>query len=234
MLNFLYFFSVFRCYFCGQKFILPQELSRHIRDKVCKTNEKCQSDETACNDDTESFSEMSLLELPIITDIAQDDVVVPAHNDAAPSTSMGADSSSTVATTITVADALVDDNYMIIEHDSELSLEVSTRSKSEPNNSTGTEHSILWGCKQCDFRLVSKSQRSSQYLPWVNNPHFHVFCAVDLIFFLFTKSFMALNHQPAHPPRPSAYFTRCSTNGKFVTIIKFHVPYAIEHLARIL
>lgn len=136
---------------------MPQELSRHIRDNVCKTNEKCRSEEAACNDDAESFSEMSLLELPIITDITQDDVVVPklidaTHDDATPSSSMSTDNTTTVATTITVADALVEENYMIIEHDSELSLEVSTQSKSDQNDSTGTEQSILWGCKQCDFR----------------------------------------------------------------------------------
>lgn len=130
---------------------MPQELSRHIRDKVCKTNEKCQSEE-ACNDDAESFSEMSLLELPIITDIAQD-VEVPklidtSHNDA--TTSVATDNNAAA----TVADSLADENYMIIEHDSELGLEVSTQSKTEQNDSTGTEQSILWACKQCDFRLV--------------------------------------------------------------------------------
>lgn len=130
---------------------MPQELSRHIRDKVCKTNEKCQSEE-ACNvddddDDAGSFSEMSLLELPIITDMAQDVVDVPklidtSHNEA--TTSLDADNSS----------AAVEENYMIIEHGSELSLEVSTQSKTEQNDSTDTVQSILWGCKQCDFRLV--------------------------------------------------------------------------------
>lgn len=129
---------------------MPQELSRHIRDKVCKTNEKCQNKE-ACNvdddDDAGSFSEMSLLELPIVTDMAQDVVDVPklidtSRNEA--TTSMDAGTSN----------AAVEENYMIIEHGSELSLEESTQSKTEQNDSTDTVQSILWGCKQCDFRLV--------------------------------------------------------------------------------
>lgn len=132
---------------------MPQELSRHIRDKVCKTNEKCQSEE-ACNDDAESFSEMSLLELPIITDIAQD-VEVPklidtSHNEATTSV----DTDNNAAAAVGAVDSLAEKNYMIIEHDNELGMEVSTQSKTEQNDSTGTEQSILWACKQCDFRLV--------------------------------------------------------------------------------
>lgn len=144
---------------------MPQELSRHIRDKVCKTTEKYQNEE-ACNDDdndedAESFSEISLLELPIITDMAQD-VEVPklidtSHNEATTSSSsVNADTNNdaVAAAAADAVDSLTEENYMIIEHDSELSLEVSTQSKTEQNDSPGTVQSILWGCKQCDFRLV--------------------------------------------------------------------------------
>lgn len=150
---------------CGQKFILPQELSRHIRDKVCKTNEKCQNEE-ACNDDDDdddgagSFSEMSLLELPIITDISQDVVAeVPklidtSHDEAAASVVDTNTNNAAATGGGDAVDSLAEENYMIIEHGSELSLEVSTESKTEPNDSADTVQSILWGCKQCDFRLV--------------------------------------------------------------------------------
>lgn len=89
--------------------------------------------------------------------MSQDDVVVPksidtSHNEA--TTSMDTDNATAAASTITVGDSMVEGNYMIIEHDSELSLDVSVQSKPEQNDTTATEQSILWGCKQCDFRLV--------------------------------------------------------------------------------
>lgn len=118
--------DTFRCYFCGAKFILPQELSRHIRDKTCKSddNDKCPDDDT-CHE-TGSLSTLSLLELPIITDMS---------------------------TSVNV-NGLDQDNYMIIEHATELNLNQSDSSKNEASTSGEGDHSVLWGCKQCDFRYV--------------------------------------------------------------------------------
>lgn len=133
-----------RCYFCAKTFILPQELSRHIRDKVCKTDEKPPSAEVC--DETDSLNPISLLELPIITDISNDvevtKLIVTSQNDA--STSVDS----------TAVESLVQENYMIIEHGTDLDLdERQHHSKDiQAGPSSGNEHKILWGCKQCEFR----------------------------------------------------------------------------------
>lgn len=133
---------IYRCYFCAEKFILPQELSRHIRDKVCKPDDKTPNDDV-CHE-SGSLNPMSLLELPIITDISHD-VGVPKLI-----TSQNVPSTSVDASTV---ESLVEENFMIIEHGSELDLDDSHHhSKDEAGPSTETEHKILWGCKQCEFR----------------------------------------------------------------------------------
>lgn len=131
------FYCICSCYFCGQKFILPQELSRHIRDKVCKADEKT-SRSDLCHD-AESLNPLSLLELPIVTEISQDDEVkqLMVASDA-PTTSADAEA----------VDSLVQDDYVVIEHGAELG----TENDSHPKDHG--EHSVLWGCKQCDFRFV--------------------------------------------------------------------------------
>ncbi|XP_031619231.1 zinc finger protein 91 [Contarinia nasturtii] len=130
----------YSCYFCGQKFILPQELSRHIRDKVCKTDDRTPN-EDMCHE-SDSLNPMSLLELPIITDITQDvevtKLVVAQQND-----------QMTVDTSVTV-ESLVPDDYVIIEHGAELNLDEDPRGEAE--------HSVLWGCKQCDFRTQYQAE----------------------------------------------------------------------------
>lgn len=106
-------------------------MSRHIRDKICKADEKCLENDT-CHE-TEGLSALSLLELPIITDIS------------------------------TPVNTLVQDNYMIIEslnqpiieHGTELNLNETDEPKNEAASTSGEgDHPILWGCKQCDFRFV--------------------------------------------------------------------------------
>lgn len=145
---FVRFFDVnfsfnFRCYLCAQKFILPQELSRHIRDKVCKTENK-PPDDDVCHDE-DDLNSMSLLELPIIEDMSQDDgvttdLIVTSQSD--PSTS---EEATTVET--------FHENYLIIEHATELELaESHEQLKHKAGSSSEVEQKILWGCKQCEFR----------------------------------------------------------------------------------
>lgn len=136
-----------RCYFCGQKFLLPQELSRHIRDKICKANDKCPREDA--NVRSKSLSTISLLELPIITDISHDDEVTKLI-DASEQFKRGD------STTSLNVDALVQDNYMIIEHGTELNLSQAgpTHDHEEGTTSGEVDHPVLWGCKQCDFRFV--------------------------------------------------------------------------------
>lgn len=130
-----------RCYFCGQKFTLPQELSRHIRDKVCKTDEKNQIE--VCHE-AETLNAMSLLDLPIITDIPQDaDLLVTSHQSHA-STSAGETATET---------ATVEEKFMIIEHGSDLNMDEQSQSNAK-NHSNDEDQTILWGCKQCEFRFV--------------------------------------------------------------------------------
>lgn len=109
---------------------------------MCKSDTKNESVET----ETESLSTMSLLELPIITDIGHDEnvskLIVTTHNN--PSTSSAN----------TAAEPLVDANFMIIGHETEIDLAESSNIKNDVNHPSGAEHSILWGCKQCDFRFV--------------------------------------------------------------------------------
>lgn len=122
---------------------MPQELSRHIRDKVCKTDDKQRNDDICHTGD--SLNPMSLLELPIITDISQDvDVTkfeITSQNN--PSTSLDA----------TTVESLAQEDYMIIEHGTELDLGESHHDlKDEAGPSSEAEPKILWGCKQCEFR----------------------------------------------------------------------------------
>lgn len=123
---------------------MPQELSRHIRDKVCKTDRKPPSDEVCHEED--GLNSMSLLEFPIISDISQDDgvttdLIVTSQSD--PSTSEEA----------TAVASLVHENYLIIEHPTELELAQShDQLKDEAGPSSEVEPKILWGCKQCEFR----------------------------------------------------------------------------------
>lgn len=116
-------------------------MSRHIRDKVCKTDEKTPNDGIC--DETDSLNPMTLLELPIITDISHDvevaKLIVTHQND--PSTSVNA------------VESLVREDYMIIEHETELHLDESHhQEEAGPSYEAETEHKILWGCKQCEFR----------------------------------------------------------------------------------
>lgn len=71
--------SIFRCYLCGQKFILPQELSRHIRDKVCKCDEMKSIE--SVGDSEQNLNSLSLLELPIITDMSQEGLIEATQSD---------------------------------------------------------------------------------------------------------------------------------------------------------
>lgn len=134
-----------RCYLCGRRFILPQELSRHIRDKVCKTNDdqrqqhsphqQKQHSADAVDASVDSLSPMSLLQLPIITDISQDDDVVEViGSKSEPCASLDRSPGhpdSLTADQPDVADA------------SEKAGEATAEGGAAP---------VLWGCKQCDFR----------------------------------------------------------------------------------
>lgn len=53
-----------RCYLCGEKFVLAQELSRHIRDNVCQKSD----DASLAGEETSSvgMTTISMIELPII------------------------------------------------------------------------------------------------------------------------------------------------------------------------
>lgn len=116
---------------------MPQELSRHIRDKVCKADTKIEPEEA------HNLSTMSLLDLPIITDIGQDVDVTKLII-----------SSEKVASA--AAGSLAEEDYLIIGTASELGSEECSQVKNNVNSS-GAEHAILWGCKQCDFRFVKET-----------------------------------------------------------------------------
>lgn len=120
----------FRCYLCGQKFIFPQELSRHIRDKVCKYKELNKSIENL----DQRQSGVSLLELPIITDIA--------HDVAVPDFIVGSQPHS---------DILHMEN---VENNTENDLKSQENVGTVNENTDGftDEMSVLWACRQCDFR----------------------------------------------------------------------------------
>lgn len=119
-------YSFFRCYLCGEKFTFSQELSRHIRDKVCKYEEL----NTSVDDLEQEHSSISLLKLPIITDMAHD-VAVPELI-----------VSSQPHTENMHSESVDNDNT---ENDSK------TQENSGLNNeSTGMP--VQWACRQCDFR----------------------------------------------------------------------------------
>lgn len=120
----------FRCYLCGQKFIFPQELSRHIRDKVCKYEEL----HTSVENSKQRQSGVSLLELPIIIDMAHD-VAVPDL----------------------IVDVQPHSEIVHIEND-ENNAEIELKSQedlgpiNEITEGSTDEMSVLWACRQCDFR----------------------------------------------------------------------------------
>lgn len=120
------------CYFCGQKFILPQELSRHIRDKVCKCEETNPSD---CVDESnQNLNSMSLLEMPIITDISKETEVTELMDPTQlePSTSSACEA---------------DENYMIVTENDSKNFETS-----EEHLQFNDDTPVLWACRQCEFR----------------------------------------------------------------------------------
>lgn len=109
---------------------MPQELSRHIRDKTCKVEDSCPDGDT-CHEtesaiETGELNTLSLLELPIITN----------------------------------------DNYMIVEHGTEINLNQTDAPRNAENEEASTsaesDHPVLWGCKQCDFRFVNSSNSLTQ------------------------------------------------------------------------
>lgn len=89
--------------------------------------------------DAESLNPLSLLELPIVTEISQDDEVTKL---------MVASDAPTTSADAEAVDSLVQDDYVVIEHGAELG----PGNDSHPKDHG--EHSVLWGCKQCDFRFV--------------------------------------------------------------------------------
>lgn len=120
----------FRCYLCGQKFIFPQELSRHIRDKVCKYEEL----HTSVESSEQEQSGVSLLELPIITDMA--------HDVAVPDLIVSSEPHSEIL------------HMESVENDTEndLKSQEDLSSINENTESATDEISVLWACRQCDFR----------------------------------------------------------------------------------
>lgn len=86
----------------------------------------------------ESLSAM-LLDLPIITqDTEPTSLLVTSQSE--PSTSVK----------VTV-ESLVEENFMIIEHEPDL---VDEQTHSKDDAVQLNDERILWGCKQCDFRFV--------------------------------------------------------------------------------
>lgn len=126
---------------------MSQELSRHIRDKVCKNINKNSSEEIVCHEN-ENLNTMSLLELPIITDISEDVEVAKFI--------VASQTNSTTSMDV-ASESLVQESFMIIDNDA-LSLDDDVQSKSVDGPSSEAEHPILWGCKQCDFRFVCVTQ----------------------------------------------------------------------------
>lgn len=122
--------SFFRCYLCGRKFIFPQELSRHIRDKVCKYEEL----HTSVDNAEQGQSSVSLLELPIITDMA--------HDVAVPDLIVGSQPHSKIVDMESVE--------INTENDSKSQEDLGPIDEN-PEHSTD-EMSVLWACRQCDFR----------------------------------------------------------------------------------
>lgn len=120
---------------CGQKFVLPQELSRHIRDKVCKSDEENFTTESV-DHHADGLSTISLLELPIITELPHDvevsEIIVTEKDKNEPSTS-----------------AITEHGYSMSENATK---EENATSYTEGEHQKSIDTPTLWGCKQCDFR----------------------------------------------------------------------------------
>lgn len=99
--------------------------------------DKSPSDDV-CHESAGSLNPMSLLDLPIITDISQDVEVTKMI-----ATTQSDQPTTSVAATVITVESLVQDNYVLIEHGTE-----------DAHPKEDTEHPVLWGCKQCDFRFV--------------------------------------------------------------------------------
>lgn len=105
-------------------------MSRHIRDKVCKYKEL----HTSVKNSEQDPSGVSLLELPIITDMA--------HDVAVPDLIVGAEPHSEFL-------------YMeSVENNTEndLKSQENLSSVNENTESATDDISVLWACRQCEFR----------------------------------------------------------------------------------
>lgn len=88
---------------------------------------------------------MTLLELPVITEIS--------HSEGAPKLIVASpNDQSTLENTVTESGS--EGNFMIIGPGTESSTGESSQPKEEHTYSSEIVHPILWGCKQCDFRFV--------------------------------------------------------------------------------
>lgn len=91
----------------------------------------------AVNASGDSLNPMSLLQLPIITDIRQEDnvaeVIVPKTE---PTTSLASEHSASDSNSLTP------DNQDVAD----------ASEKADDANTEGATAPVLWGCKQCDFR----------------------------------------------------------------------------------
>lgn len=123
-----------RCYFCGQKFVLSQELSRHIRDRVCKNEE-------IIGDETISFTHVNELSTATAT----------THFEVQPMTS--AEISTYKCHTPGPSNTFADDNSIEVLEDSSYTIGDIDEKATEKEYLNKMETAITyWGCKQCDFR----------------------------------------------------------------------------------
>lgn len=115
---------------------MPQELSRHIRDKVCKTNDDQQHHSADGTDQSsDSLNPMLLLDLPIVTDIKQDTEIIMSTN-TDPSTSSPIEQLPSKPLLLTI------DNQNV----------ANVSENTSDTNAEGSTTPVQWGCKQCEFR----------------------------------------------------------------------------------
>lgn len=126
----------YSCYYCGQKFILSQELSRHIRDKICR-----RADEEITGDEPMAHSPVE--DLPIVT--------ATSHFEVQPLTP--AEISSFECATPGPSNTFADDNSIEVLEDSSYTIGDADDKGTEEDYAEKTDTATTyWGCKQCDFR----------------------------------------------------------------------------------
>lgn len=119
------------------EFVLSQELSRHIRDKVCKTDA---SQTQVVKSERVHLTGISLKESPIEIDSNQLDIASSSTNEA-----------TAIDIELRNENSLCDNSSNKINDNIPTEFIISATDAIVENIDTNIEKT-LWGCKQCDFR----------------------------------------------------------------------------------